>query len=308
MDPKPRAGWGAAVALAAAATALEVIGSGLLIFLSLSLFLLALPPRRPRMVAVAVGLAWFVMIGTDQAMRSLWYIERGWALLLAAWFILLVVARPAWRFMPRALGALGATLATVAVVLAISPGGLASAESAVMGRFAHIVDAFLAQAGESGMDTEWWSAVFARVREVRQELYPALLGLESLAALGVAWWGYTRFGAGEGSPLGALRDFRFCDHLIWILIAGLFLVVTPLGDAAVRAGANLVVFMGALYALRGFAILLVVFGLEGVWGAIVTALLFLLLYPIVLTTSILVGLSDTWIDLRARRRAARTDS
>jgi hypothetical protein len=93
-----------------------------------------------------------------------------------------------------------------------------------------------------------------------------------------------------------------------LLIAGVLLLVLPMGEAAVRAGSNVLAFMGALYALRGAAILLVVFGLQGLGGAFIAGLLLLLLYPFALTTAIIVGLTDTGFDLRARRAAARPDS
>jgi hypothetical protein len=32
--------------------------------------------------------------------------------------------------------------------------------------------------------------------------------------------------------------------------------------------------------------------------------LFLLLYPLVMATTVLVGVTDTWLDIRARRAAA----
>jgi hypothetical protein len=153
-----------------------------------------------------------------------------------------------------------------------------------------------------------FTEALSQFAELQMILHPALIALESLAALGVSWWAYRRLAASEIHPLGRLRDFRFGDHLIWLLIAGLLLVILPLGEVAVRAGSNVLACMGALYALRGAAILLVVFGLQGAAGAFITGVVLLFLYPIVLTTAILVGLSDTWFDLRARRAAARPDS
>ena len=85
-------------------------------------------------------------------------------------------------------------------------------------------------------------------------------------------------------------------------MAGLLMVVLPAGAALARTGANLLVFMAALYTLRGFAVMLWMFGTPTVLGAAFGAIIFLLLYPIVMATTLMVGLTDTWLDLRARRK------
>jgi uncharacterized membrane protein len=133
-------------------------------------------------------------------------------------------------------------------------------------------------------------------------LYPALLALASIAALAVAWWAYRRLAVRDVSPLGRLRDFSFNDGLAWVLIAGALLLLLPLNDPAARTGSNLLAFMAALYALRGVAVLLVIGGVPGPLGIAFGALLVLFLYPIVMAAAVVVGLSDTWLDIRTRRR------
>ena len=93
---------------------------------------------------------------------------------------------------------------------------------------------------------------------------------------------------------------------VWVLIGGLALLLLPLDGLADRAGGNLLVFMAALYALRGAAVLLVVGGSPGLLGWLLVALVGLLLYPLVMIAMFAIGLSDTWLDLRTRR--ARPDS
>jgi hypothetical protein len=61
-----------------------------------------------------------------------------------------------------------------------------------------------------------------------------------------------------------------------------------------------------LYALRGAAVLLVIGGASGPLAVVVGMLLVLFLTPFVMATTFLVGLSDTWLDIRARRRASST--
>lgn len=311
VERKPGHGWGTAAGLALATAAFAVLSPGLLIFLPLSLFFLTLPPRRPLLVGCGALLAWVALVGTDPGGSPLWYIERGWVLVLGAWFMVMVVLLPAAGFFSRAIAALGAAAATVAALLAFVPTGWSSLDWAVARRIQGTASDAATLWANSAV-SEGWSSRFTealtRFAELQSLLHPALIGLESLAALGLAWWAYRRLAAKERYPLGRLRDFRFGDHLVWVLIAGVLLLVLPLGEAAVRAGSNMVAFMGALYALRGAAILLVFSGLQGVGGVFVAGLVLLFLYPIALMTALVVGLSDTWFDLRARRAAARPDS
>ncbi len=306
---RPGHGWSTAAGLVLATAAFAVLSPGLLIFLPLSLFLLSLPPRRPLLVVLGVVLAGMALRGGGDG--PLWYIERGWVLVLGAWFMVMVFALPAAGFFSRALAALGASAATVALFLTVLPNGWQVLDWAVTRRIqetATDASALWARSSASNGWAERFTEALSQFAELQTLLHPALVALESLAALGVAWWAYRRLAARERHPLGRLRDFRFGDHMVWLLIAGILLVILPLGEVAVRAGCNVLAFMGALYALRGAAILLVIFGLKGPGGAFIAGLMLLLLYPIALTTAILVGLTDTWFDLRARRAAARPDS
>ena len=59
-------------------------------------------------------------------------------------------------------------------------------------------------------------------------VFPALLALQSLAALALAWATYHRLGRARlGAPLEPLREFRFNDQLVWGLIVGLTIVLLP---------------------------------------------------------------------------------
>ena len=133
-------------------------------------------------------------------------------------------------------------------------------------------------------------------------LFPALLALESLAALALAWAVYHRVGRERlGPPLAALRDFRFSDHMVWGLIAGLLLVVSGMAQLT-GIGANLLLFFGVLYALRGVGVVL--------WflapGRLVMALLIgtaVLFWYVLGVFALGVGVGDTWLDWRRRVRA-----
>ena len=66
------------------------------------------------------------------------------------------------------------------------------------------------------------------------------------------------------------------------------------------AGAGTVVVAVPL-AVPERAVIVALFGSPSLLGALVGALLFLMLYPIMMATTLMVGLTDTWLDLRARR-------
>jgi hypothetical protein len=133
-------------------------------------------------------------------------------------------------------------------------------------------------------------------------LFPSMLALESLVALAIAWAVYHRMGRGRlGPPLAALKDFRFSDQFVWGLVAGLALIVVPGFTAMSAVGANLLVFFGALYALRGVGV--------GLWflspGPVMMALLILfgMVFPPVLgVLGVGLGVGDTWLNWRARAK------
>jgi len=156
--------------------------------------------------------------------------------------------------------------------------------------------------GPESVPAELADAVY-RTAEIQGLVFPALVGLSSMAALGVAWWVYVRLARESDQGLRPLSEFRFNDQLVWIFIGGLLLVLLGSGQALDRAGTNAVVFMGALYALRGAAVLVFLSGGLSMVGAALVAVAMLFVAPVILTGTLVVGLSDTWFDLRERARA-----
>lgn len=301
--PKGR-GWLRVAGLAAATMILSVVQPVLLIFLPLALLLLGLAPRPPALVAFAVVVLWLVF-GGGIVDETLWYFERGWSLLLGAWFVVIVALMPGRRFLPRALAALGATTASVIGLLAVNRGGWDRLDHAVAeqlrGGAANAVAAWSRISGLDQVSEDVARAVQAAA-DLQVQLYPALLGLASLAALGVAWWAWGRLARRDPAPLRPLREFRFSNELVWLLIAGVVMLALPLGALATRAGENLLTFMAVLYALRGLAVLVVIGGAPGPLMMVVGALLLVFMYPFVMAAAFLVGLSDTWLDIRSRRQ------
>jgi hypothetical protein len=138
---------------------------------------------------------------------------------------------------------------------------------------------------------------------------PALLALETLAALALAWALYHRLGRTRiGPPLGALRAFRFNDQLVWGLVVGTTFVLLPTLATLRPVGANLLLFFGALYALRGLGVLQ---WLAPQWAATAATLGVVLLVPVLGVTlvggtlaglALALGLADGWGDWRRRAR------
>jgi hypothetical protein len=303
-------GWGLVAVLALATMVLSVVQPALLIFVPLALLFVALPPRRPVLLALA-GLIGWLSFGDGPGGGTLWHFERGWALLLGAWFVLVVALWPGRRFLPRALAAVGGTVATAAVFLLLNRGGFARLDHAVSEhlRFtaSNAIAVWTRAVGLERVGDEITRTLYAAV-ELQVKLYPAMLALASLAALGVAWWAFGRLARGERAPLGRLREFRFRDELVWLLVGGVLLLGLPLDALATRVGENLLTFMAVLYALRGAGVLLVIGGVPGPVGMLVVGVLVVLLYPFVMATTFLVGLFDTWLDIRKRRGEARPPS
>lgn len=300
-------GWGTPILLTLIAAAFSVVGPGLLIFVPFALLLIALPPRRPMLVAVAVALLIIGMSGRTPDL--LWWFGRGWAMILGAWFVLLMVLLPRAAFIDRSVAAVGATAGTAALLLLIRQAGFEQLDYAVGHRLrdsaAAVAAAWSARSDSTGVAGGLSGdavAAMNRAADLQAMLYPGLLAIASLAGLAVAFWAWRRLALQEEQPFRSLREFRFRDELVWILVAAIVLIVLPLDGAATRAGANLITFMGALYALRGLAVLLALFGAPGPFGVVLGAVVMLFLFPMVLATMLVVGLSDTWLDLRARAR------
>jgi hypothetical protein len=134
-------------------------------------------------------------------------------------------------------------------------------------------------------------------------LLPALLALESLAALALAWGIYQRLSAVKiGPPLSPLTEFRFNDQLVWGVAVGATLCLLPTFADGRTAGFNLLAFFGVLYLLRGLGVL--------AWitkGRYLVLGILSLIPPFGVMLGVLalaLGLGDTWLDLRRRAQAS----
>ena len=135
---------------------------------------------------------------------------------------------------------------------------------------------------------------------------PSLLALQTLVAMAMAWALFHRVSRTRlGEPLAPVREFRFSDHWIWSVIAGLVIALLPALQVLQPLGINLLVFFGALYALRGAAVLAwFLRPSRSLLGLLIGMALLLLLRESAAIALGFVGLGDTWADWRRRIRPA----
>ncbi len=264
--------------------------------------ILAFAPPQSGSAALALLLLAGAGLGFREA-GPLWFIERGWALLLAGGFALSTALAPGRRVFDRSLAAVAVAGVTVVVLAVLRRELPADLDWRITGQFSQALAAYDFNAW-GGRSVE---ATVRRIASVWEAVYPAMLALASISALGVAGFILGRV-RGERRPLSPLREFRFGDHLVWVLVLGLALLVLPAGAWAARAGGNMVTVMGGLYLLRGLAVLVWLGAsvLSSGWAIAVWVLAALVLYPVTAGAALVMGVSDTWLDLRSRH-GVRTD-
>lgn len=264
--------------------------------------LLAFRGRDVSSLAVAAVLLALAFVAPGAPGDPLWYAERGWALLVGGGFVTATVLLE--RAGPTARSVVGVALASGAVALTglLRPELLAELDwwlERELATAAMSAAGLISALGGAAADGD--GAYYLRALRWQQLLYPALLGLASVASLGVGRYLVERL-SGREEALGPFREFRFEDRLVWILVAGLAMVLAPVGEEVARLGGNTVLFMGGLYLLRGAAVLFWV-GAATVtsgWMAALWIVAALALYPVAALTALALGLGDTWLDMRGR--------
>lgn len=263
-------------------------------------------------VAIAIGLMMTPAGPPDSAYS---WLARGWALLIAASFGLVSVLAPAEPFFPRALSALAVAASLGFAVVLVSPGGPTRISNAMSSEFTRRNDQSIASLRQVSAQPGWKEVIakspslqrlseeseaeLASIPKWSTLLVPALLALESLAAMGIGWALFHKMSPVPiGPALGKLRDFRFNDQLVWGVAVGASIFLLPAFEEGKNAGLNLLLFFGAIYMLRGIGIL--------AWMSRTRMLTFLLValvlvfWPFPAALALGLGLGDTWLDLRSR--------
>jgi hypothetical protein len=247
-------------------------------------------------------------------------ISRGWALALAASFGVVSLLGPRKPFFPRALTATAMTFGIALMLLALGRGRFDDVGRTIADEFSRRLQLVTRAYEERARTPEWRSFTerFPGAANVVEEgekqlptiartaitIFPALLGLQSLAMLALAWALFHRSSRTRIGPLlNQLSSFRFSDQLVWGLVVGVALLVVPNLREVRGLGLNLVVFFGALYALRGLGVLSW-FLAPGKPTPVLLVIAACLAGPVVGVFSLGLGLADTWIDWRGRLRPA----
>jgi hypothetical protein len=285
---------------------------------------------------VFTAIAWVaiaaLMTAQQPATPSAFYnLVRGWSLLLAGAFGLVSLFGARRTLFSRAMIALAITVVAATVMSLLGPVTPTQAAKTVSDEFARrnaeTMTTLTATIKQYPKEWAEWSTKVPALAQLPAEtatelaqlssgglvIFPALLALQSLAALALAWGVYHRLARSRiGAPLRPLRDFRFNDQLVWGLIIGLTVMLLPTLRALHGVGKNLLLFFGTLYAVRGLGVL-TWFMAPGSLGVTLTVGFILLLAPVINVfaalafmmlgvTSLALGLGDTWADWRKRAR------
>lgn len=281
-----------------------------------ALLLVSRPRSTPEMVVAGVcagfGLWWLAVPGElpDQLLRAAVISVTALYVMATLWTRL--------SFTHRALGVIAVTGAGMTGLLAIlgsSWGELQWWVEFRAGQSARQLLGAVSAAGErsgvfspTGAQIETFEQGLQTMTRLLADFYPAISALQLLAGLILATAAYARLAR---HPVGRLaepfRYFRFTEHLGWIAVAALVVVVIPKLSAVELPAANVLLIVAVLYALRGAAVLVFGLALAGGGGFFLWAafgvILFLML-PVVVGGAILLGVIDAGMDLRRRWRSA----
>ena len=253
-------------------------------------------PHRYAILSATLIAMLIVMIGPYDGM---WYLERGWALLLGGSFVGLSIVRPKMKISDRALEAVFGALMVLVILMTLIPGAWNVVDWVISDRVRATVTQVIALGGSEWLTPALITALY-QTAEVQILIFPALTALASMSALLLSWWLFTLFSGRSEEVLGSVKGFRFNDHLIWIFVVGLFLLFTRWSEPLQRVGSNAVVFIGALCAVRGAAVIVFITGGFSVLGYAMTIFGLVIVPPIVLGGAILIGIADIYLDFRKR--------
>ena len=224
---------------------------------------------------------------------------RSAAVLVSGCFLALTLWRPSNR-MCRALSA----TAGAGLALAIWMVGLGVRWVTLQAAVEEEVETFQTALRVTMSGTEGWSELsrqMSLMADTVSLLYPGLLALAAIAGLRLAWAWYHRIADRPvGVPPVPFPDFGFSDQLVWGWVVGLALALVPEASWAQVAGANVLLVWGALYAMRGLAVLVALGRRTPPAVLVAVAMVTVILLPFVLGGLMIVGLADTWLDFRRR--------
>ncbi|HEX9729647.1 MAG TPA: hypothetical protein VGA37_14180 [Gemmatimonadales bacterium] len=146
-------------------------------------------------------------------------------------------------------------------------------------------------------------ASFDAIVRTMADLFPATVALQVMLGFAVASLLFYRLaGRTVGRPLGRFTSFRFTEHLGWAAVVPLVLVLFVRVSAVKLVASNILAVVATLYVVRGAAVGL--FGLQLIRAGVIAyglaALATLFLLPVVLGSTMVLGVLDAGLDLRRR--------
>jgi hypothetical protein len=298
--PGRRASLGAAVVLAA----FILQGAPALYFLGpFALLTLLSRPRTARelfwLAAAGAGVA--AMVSLDRALVL--QLVRLSGLLVTLGFVGLSL-RGHLPVLPRALIAVAFGALGVGVWLSFMGLGWSDLERAFTEMMRATYDAWAkatAPAGRATTETQTFVRQLQDMAPQVARVLPGLLALTAIAGCALAWvWHHRIATTPFGRPPAPFRRFRFNDHLVWGAILTLGSLLVPLPPSARTLAANLLIVWVGLYVARGLAVITAVLApAPGALKAVAVGLAFLIL-PLTPGALAVLGLADTWIDIRGR--------
>ncbi len=296
---------------------LLVLGAGIVFALLVPIGLLTVPlaglvlvTRLQRLRAVVtaslltgISLWWLAQIGDppDQVIRVA-------AVMGSAAFVVTFLST-SWSLTHRSLAAIGVAAGGTGALLAAARTSWPEIHWWVESRIQFAAQLVLTRlsgdqpgAGDDALVVQF-EALFDSVIPIMADFFPATVAVQMLAGLALATALYRRFAPAAGVTWGKFRDFRFSEHLGWIAVVALAIVLLTKAATLKLMAANVLVVAGLLYALRGAAVAWFGLTLTGGPGLLATGLIafsVVFMLPVILIGTIFVGVVDAGLDLRRR--------
>ena len=250
-----------------------------------------------------ISLWWLAQIGDppDQVIRAA-------AVMGSAAFVVTFLST-SWSLTHRSLAAVGVAAGGTAALLAAASTSWPEIHWWVESRIQFAAELVMTGlsgdqpgAGDDAMVVQL-EAWFESVIPLMADFFPATVAVQMLAGLALATALYRRFAPAAEVTWGKFRDFRFSEHLGWIAVVALAIVLLTRAATLKLMAANVLVVASLLYALRGAAVAWFGLTLTGGPGLLTTGLVafsVVFLLPIIIIGTIFVGVVDAGLDLRRR--------
>lgn len=270
------------------------------------LLLVARPVSRQAGITIVLAATWCLLWLLQPGALHDQFV-RAYAVALIGVWILLVQRAPGRGLQQAMLAILAASAVTFGwmLYLGIHWGDVQASAARELSSYL-LASARLAEQawGESGPELS--RPVFELAGQSRMivQLIPAGLVIATLVGLALAWRGHFALAARPlGPPPKPVSAFTFGDHVIWMVVLSLAVMLVPGGKdvpGAEQVAMNVLAVTVVLYALRGAAVFRAGTGHVSPLGIALYTVLTVLMFAFVASGLTILGLADTWLDFRRR--------